>query len=167
MKIYKFLIIIFLIFLYCEKSNNYEEIETKRNIYIFLNLVDDAKLNDLCISSETSALNCANTSINQNSYILLISNFYSITANNNPNSYCQNLIESQFFKNLKYSKDAIRCHFQCNENFWKTCYGDFNTLLSQYSKCLPAIWIQECTETTLKSCLQSCFLNGDPIWFIN
>ncbi len=161
------LIFIILFIIQCENVNDYQKKEDLRNLYIFLQLPTEEKLLQVCIQSENQALQCANT--NQTLYINLLNSYYQILiTTNNPVNYCPDIINSPTFIKGNFSIDAKRCHFECNLNFWNsiTNCSDFNSILTEYSNCLPGIWISNCKNTIFKKCLENCFLYGDPIWFI-
>lgn len=164
----KKLIIFFIIFfIYCENVKNYEKVEELRNIYILMNLPDKTKLKEICIESENTALNCIGTNVI--TYIGLLNSFYQINiSTTDPNTYCEQIIDSPTMTEGKFSLDTERCHFQCNQTYWQSINNcsDFNNNINSYSNCLPGIWIKNCENQILKNCLKNCFLYGDPVFFI-
>ncbi|MCS7205705.1 MAG: hypothetical protein NZ853_08405 [Leptospiraceae bacterium] len=163
----KIVVLIILFFWSCEQSPKYEEKENLRNLYVFVNLLPtEEKLKEICIDSEKQALNCSG--LNQFSYFGIISKFYKITiTSSSPEVYCDSLIRSEIFEEGKFSLDARRCHFDCNQKFWQSKENCSSSVtLEEYSKCLPGIWAVQCENVSFKRCLRNCFENGDPIWFI-
>ena len=152
---------------FCERAPEYEKKEELRNFYILLQLPDQNKVNEICINSENEALNCIAIPMNKNLYLSTIGSFYQITiSTQNPSDYCPLILNSPTL--AKFTNDAKRCHFECNQIYWKSLSDctDFSNILSEYTKCLPGIWITQCQNSSFKECLRSCFTRGDPVWFI-
>ncbi|GIX41020.1 MAG: hypothetical protein KatS3mg129_0753 [Leptospiraceae bacterium] len=168
-QITKFVVLILLLFIKCEKAPEYEKKEELRNLYILLNIPDKNQLKNICIDSENKALTCISNPVNTNIYLSTITTFYQISiTSQNPEDYCPLIIDSPTFKNGNFSNDAKRCHFTCNQQYWEnTNCSNFTSALNEYSNCLPGVWIKNCENEILKKCLESCFLDGDPIWFIS
>jgi hypothetical protein len=152
---------------FCERAPEYEKLEELRNFYILLQLPDQNKVKEICINSENEALSCIANPVNKNLYLSTIGSFYQIAiSSQNPNDYCPLILNSPTL--AKFTNDAKRCHLECNQNYCKSLSDctNFSNILSEYTKCLPGIWITQCENSLLKDCLRRCFTKGDPVWFI-